>query len=182
MNKYFQLFFLSLMSFTLFSQTIKIEESINLYLAEIEFGEIEILKKENHNLSKEEYIFRSKFRKELITFIRDFGESQNIEFNVDYEDVTDSMIEELYIDVFEDIENISDFELVESLTKNKISAKRFKLFIENLKRIIYNWHDISGEYVRSTWHVISEHESMVLYFYLNENNEVVEFFEDWPDI
>lgn len=159
------------------------EEVIRKYLDdEIYFGEFELTNQVNERLTKEEYEFRRGFRVTYMNFISDFGKSNGLPTSFELEDMTDFFIEETYIDMFEQFEGLQPSELKEFAEIAMIEPARFETTLKNAERFNKDWQNQEGTYQRSTWYVNSEGDAMVLYFYLNEREQIIEFQEDFLDI
>ncbi len=156
------------------------EDIIKKYLEEeVYFGEFQLLKYTNERLTPEEYEFRNNFRKEYMNFLNDFGNANGLQTTFEPEDMTDLSINESYTDIFERFENMNSSELEEFSETAHIEPKRFEATLKNAKRFNKDWQEPNGTFQLSTWYVESEGDSMVLYFYLNEQLEIIEFQEDF---
>ncbi|GEM_PF-5044838 len=159
------------------------EKVIRKYLEdEIYFGEFELTNQINERLTKEEYEFRIGFRKTYMKFINDFGNANGLTPSFELEDMTDFLMDETYIDMFEQFEGLESSDLKEFAEIAKIEPARFETTIKNAERFNKGWQNQEGSYQRLTWYVNSEGDAMILYFYLNEQQEIIEFQEDFLDI
>lgn len=157
------------------------DEIIKKYLdEEVNFGEFEFLNQSTERLTEEEYEFRKNFRRTYMNFLNDFGKENKLPTSFEHEGITDLMIDEMYIDMFEEFAGMSSSDLTEFASAAKIDPIKLQSALQNIQRFCKGWQDESGGYYRVTWLVNSEGDQVVLYFYLNEQQEIIEFQEDFP--
>ena len=159
------------------------EEVIRKYLDdEIYFGEFELTSQVNERLTKEEYEFRRGFRKTYMNFMNDFGNVNGLPTSFELEDMTDFLMVETYIDMFEQFEELQPSDLKKFAEIAQIEPARFETTLKEAERFNTGWQNQEGTYQRSTWYVNSEGDAMILYFYLNEQQEIIEFQEDFLEL
>ncbi|MFY0627168.1 MAG: hypothetical protein JXR07_12785 [Reichenbachiella sp.] len=156
------------------------EDIIKPYMANTEFGEFTFKKSSNIKLSKEEFDFRAQYRKDFLSFVNQFGNASEMEADFDEEDMSDSFIELIYNEVFVGTEGgPSPTEVAKAagiddarFDKVKTDGERF---IKGVKE------DGAGTCQLTIWTVMSEKEQVKLEFYINEQGQITEYEEIWPD-
>lgn len=156
------------------------EQVIKDYLTQVEFGEYTFKKAETIKMSKEEDEFRANFKQEFLTFINTYGNSQGMEADFDMEDMTDSMIKDMYHEVFE-LDELSPEEVEEHANLAGIDHEHFIKMVDHCHRFINLKNDEAGSYQRTMWEVKTNNERVTLTFYIDDQGKVIDFQEDWPD-
>lgn len=153
---------------------------IRPYLASTEFGDFTFKKSETIKMSKDEDEFRAQFKTEFLNFINTYGNSSDMEADFDMDDMTDSMIKDMYHEVFE-LDELSPKEIEAHAAETGIDHDHFVKMVDHCHRFVNLKDDPSGTYQRTVWTVISEKERVTLTFYIDDQGKVIDFQEDWPD-
>ena len=158
------------------------ESVIKSYLTSIEFGDYEFQKSSTIKMSKDEFDFRTSFRDNYLVFINEYGNSQDMEADFDREDMTDTMIESIYSDMFPELAEMSHVDIDKHAADSGMDAANFKKIVADCERFIKGvTEDPSGNCQLTRWKVKYQKEQVTLFFYINENGEVTEYEEIWPD-
>lgn len=153
---------------------------LEAYLSGSDFGDYTFKKSESIKMTKAEDEFRAGFKTEFLEFINTYGNSKDMEADFDMEDMTDAMISDMYHEVFE-LDELSPKEIEENAALAGIDHDHFVKMVDHCHRFVNLKDDPSGSYSRTIWTVISGKERVTLTFYLNDQNQVIDFQEDWPD-
>ena len=175
--------FLTLQFIPMFAQAQGDNEAvIKPYLTSIEFGEYDFQKSSTVKMAKDEFDFRAGFRDEFLAFINDYGNSQEMEADFDREDMTDTMIESIYTEMFPELAEMSHVDIDKHAVDSGMDAENFKKIVAHTERFIKGVkEDGSGNCQLTKWKVKYQKEQVTLFFYINESGQVTEYEEIWPD-
>ncbi len=158
------------------------EAVIKPYLASIEFGEYEFQKSSTVRMSKGEFDFRANFRGAFLAFINEYGNSQEMEADFDREDMTDTMIESIYTEMFPELAEMSHVDIDKHAVDSGMDAENFKKIVADTERFNKGVvEDASGPCQLTKWKIKYEKEQVTLFFYINEGGQITEYEEIWPD-